>query len=73
MPGGQLKSRMSEFRQVLLANRPLAASGGDVHKSAGSAVRMPGDSSQRKRRENLARGVINLDDKVHARILELSR
>jgi LDH2 family malate/lactate/ureidoglycolate dehydrogenase len=64
MPGGQLKSRMAEFRQVLLANRPLA--GGD-------AVRMPGDSSQRKRRENVAKGMINLDEKVHARILELLR
>jgi LDH2 family malate/lactate/ureidoglycolate dehydrogenase len=64
MPGGNLKSRMSEFRQVLLANRAQAG---------GSAVRMPGDSSQRKRRENLAKGVINLDDRVHARILELTR
>jgi len=63
MPGGRFKSRVTEFRQVLLANKPQANAG---------AVRVPGDGSQRRRRENLAKGVIPLDDKVHARLLALA-
>jgi LDH2 family malate/lactate/ureidoglycolate dehydrogenase len=63
MPDGRFKSRVTEFRQVLLANKPQAGSG---------TMRVPGDSSQRKRRENLAKGIIPLDDKVHARLLALA-
>ncbi len=63
MPSDQLPARVTAFRQVVTANRP-AANGG--------AVRVPGDSSQQKRRANLAKGVINLDDKVYARLRDLA-
>ena len=63
MPSDQFPARVTAFRQVVTANRP-AANGG--------AVRVPGDSSQQKRRANLAKGVINLDDKVYARLRDLA-
>ncbi len=63
MPSDQFPARVTAFRQVIAANRP---------QSGGGAVRVPGDSSQQRRRENLERGVINLDDKVHARLCELA-
>ncbi len=64
MPSDQFPARVSAFRQVIAANRPLAASGG--------AVRVPGDSSQQKRRANREKGVINLDEKVYAKLCELA-
>ncbi len=63
MPSDQFPARVTAFRQVVTANRP-AVNGG--------AVRVPGDSSQQKRRANLAKGVINLDDKVYARLRDLA-
>ena len=63
MPSGQYSARVTAFRQVIAANRPVAGS---------SAVRVPGDSSQQKRRETRAKGVINLDEKVYARLRELT-
>jgi LDH2 family malate/lactate/ureidoglycolate dehydrogenase len=63
MPNGQYTARVTAFRQEIEANR--AAAGVDT-------VRVPGDSSQQKRRVNREKGVINLDDKVHARLLELA-
>jgi LDH2 family malate/lactate/ureidoglycolate dehydrogenase len=48
---------------VIESNRPAAGA---------SAVRVPGDRSQRLRRENLAKGFITLDDKVHARLRALA-
>ena len=63
MPSGQYSARVTAFRQVIAANRPAAD---------GSAVRVPGDRSQQLRRENRAKGVINLDDKVYARLCELA-
>ena len=63
MPSDQVPARMSAFRQVVTSARAQAD---------GSAVRMPGDSSQQKRRANLAKGVIPLDNTVYARLCELA-
>lgn len=63
MPSDQFPARVSAFRQVIAANRAQAGS---------SAVRVPGDSSQQKRRTNLEKGVIPLDDKVYARLCQLA-
>ena len=41
MPGGRFASRVTEFRQVLLANKT---------RDGGGTVRVLGDSSRRKRR-----------------------
>jgi len=64
MPSDQFPARVSAFRQMIASNRPMAGN---------SAVRVPGDNSQQKRRENLARGVINLDEKVYARLREIAQ
>ncbi len=63
MPSDQFPARVSAFRQEIALNR--AAPGG-------TAVRVPGDRSQQLRRANLAKGVITLDEKVHARLVELA-
>ena len=63
MPNGQYTARVTAFRQIVEAVRPAA----DVN-----AVRVPGDSSQKKRRINREKGVINLDEKVYARLRELA-
>ena len=72
MPSDQFPARVSAFRQVIASTRPLAANSGDVNHTGGGAVRVPGDSSQQKRRANRAKGVINLDEKVYARLRELA-
>ena len=63
MPSDQFPARVSAFRQVMASTRPLAGA---------SEVRVPGDSSQQKRRVNREKGVINVDDKVIARLRELA-
>jgi LDH2 family malate/lactate/ureidoglycolate dehydrogenase len=63
MPNGQYTARVTAYRQIIEAVRPAA----DVN-----AVRVPGDSSQQKRRANLEKGVIHLDEKVYARLRELA-
>ncbi|HTE15047.1 MAG TPA: Ldh family oxidoreductase [Burkholderiales bacterium] len=63
MPSDQFPARVSAFRQIVASTRPAADS---------SSVRVPGDRSQQKRRENLAKGVINLDEKVYVRLHELA-
>jgi len=63
MPSDQFPARVTALRQIVAGSRPLAG-----HDS----VRVPGDRSQRLRRENLAKGVINLDETVHARLAELA-
>jgi LDH2 family malate/lactate/ureidoglycolate dehydrogenase len=63
MPNGQYTARVTAFRQEIEANRPAAGV---------NAVRVPGDSSQQKRRENREKGVINLDEKVYARLQALA-
>ncbi len=63
MPSDQFPARVSAFRYVIESNRPAAGS---------CAVRVPGDRSQQLRRENAAKGVINLDEKVFARLEALA-
>jgi LDH2 family malate/lactate/ureidoglycolate dehydrogenase len=63
MPNGQYTARVTAFRQIVEAVRPVAGE---------NAVRVPGDSSQQKRRANREKGVINLDEKVYARLRELA-
>jgi LDH2 family malate/lactate/ureidoglycolate dehydrogenase len=63
MPSDQFPARVSAFRQVIETNRPTEGN---------ANVRVPGDRSQRLRRENLAKGMITLDEKVHARLRELA-
>jgi LDH2 family malate/lactate/ureidoglycolate dehydrogenase len=63
MPSDQFPARVSAFRHIIESNR---AQGG------ASAVRVPGDGSQRRRRENVAKGVIPLDDTVYARLVALA-
>jgi LDH2 family malate/lactate/ureidoglycolate dehydrogenase len=48
---------------VIASNRPVAGA---------AQVRVPGDSSQQKRRANREKGVITLDDKVYTRLCELA-
>jgi LDH2 family malate/lactate/ureidoglycolate dehydrogenase len=63
MPSDQFPARVTAFRQTIEANRPL---------SGNTTVRVPGDRSQKLRRENLAKGVISVDDKVLARLRALA-
>jgi LDH2 family malate/lactate/ureidoglycolate dehydrogenase len=64
MPADQYPSLVSAFRSVIVGNRPLADQ---------ATVRVPGDRSQQLRRENVAKGYIQLDEKVYARLLALTR
>ena len=64
MPSDQFPARVSAFRHVITSNRPSPDSSSDV--------RVPGDRSQQKRRENLAKGVIAIDEKVYAQLRELA-
>ena len=64
MSDGQYPARVSELRRTIAANRPMPGK---------PNVRVPGDGSLQRRKQNLAAGVINLDDRVYARILELCR
>lgn len=63
MPSDQFPARVSAFRQVIETNRPAEGN---------ASVRVPGDRSQRLRRENLAKGMITLDEKVYSRLRELA-
>jgi LDH2 family malate/lactate/ureidoglycolate dehydrogenase len=63
MPSDQFPARVTAFRQVIASNRPVAGA---------AQVRVPGDSSQQKRRANREKGVITLDDKVYTRLCELA-
>ena len=63
MPSDQFPARVSAFHQMVASNRPIAG---------GGAVRVPGDRSQHLRRENRAKGVIDLDEKVYARLRALA-
>ena len=63
MPGEQFRSRVSELRNIIHATRPADGI---------SKVRVPGESSMQKRRRAMAAGVIQVDDRVYSRILELS-
>jgi LDH2 family malate/lactate/ureidoglycolate dehydrogenase len=61
---GDVPGRISEARALIAASRPAAGN---------DAVRMPGDGSQARRRQALARGTIEVDDRIYSRLLELSR
>lgn len=61
-PGGGFRAEVSAMRETILRNRPLPGV---------DRVRVPGDGSQQRRKQSLARGTIPLDDKVHARILQM--
>jgi LDH2 family malate/lactate/ureidoglycolate dehydrogenase len=63
MPGEQFKSRASELREVIHATR--------LAKGA-SQVRVPGEGSIERRKRSTAAGVIQVDDRVYSKILELS-
>jgi L-2-hydroxycarboxylate dehydrogenase (NAD+) len=63
MPSDQFPARVSAFRQIVASNRAQSGAG---------AVRVPGDSSQQKRRANREKGVIPVDDKVYERLRELA-
>ena len=62
LQGGQFKAQVSEFRRTITASRPLTGA---------TQVRVPGDGSLQKRRQNLAAGVVNLDDRVYKQIVEM--
>lgn len=62
MPDGQYKARVSELRRTIAANRPMSGT---------SNVRVPGDGSLQRRKQSLAAGVINVDDRVYQRIVAL--
>ena len=62
LPGGRFKAQVSEFRRTITASRPLTGA---------TQVRVPGDGSLQKRRQNLAAGVVNLDDRVYKQIVEM--
>lgn len=63
MPGDAFRSRVSEMRSVINATRPAPGT---------EKVRAPGDGSMQHRKRAAPAGVIQLDDRVYARILELS-
>ena len=63
MPGAQFRSRVSELRNVIHGTRSADGI---------SKVRIPGEGSMEKRKRAMAAGVIQVDDRVYSRILELS-
>lgn len=63
MPGEQFRARVSELRNVIHATRSADGI---------SKVRVPGEGSMQKRKRALAAGVIQVDDRIYSRILELS-
>ncbi|MGZ5089732.1 MAG: Ldh family oxidoreductase [Burkholderiales bacterium] len=62
MPAAQYKARVSELRRTIAANRPMPGM---------PQVRVPGDGSLQRRKERLAAGVVNLDERVYERIRAL--
>ena len=66
MPSDQFPARVAAFRHILEGGRASPT-------NSGGSVRVPGDRSQKLRRENTAKGYITLNEKVHARLIELAR
>jgi LDH2 family malate/lactate/ureidoglycolate dehydrogenase len=62
MDADTFKSRVSELRRTVEANRPLAPNG---------KVRVPGDGSLARRRQRLAAGAVDVDDRVYERLVAL--
>ncbi|MCC6531894.1 MAG: Ldh family oxidoreductase [Burkholderiales bacterium] len=63
-PGRDFHAQVAELRRIVASSRPAAG---------GTRVRVPGDGSHSRRAEALRAGTINVDEKVYARLLELSR
>jgi LDH2 family malate/lactate/ureidoglycolate dehydrogenase len=63
MPGDEFKSRVSELRKVIHATRPASGT---------LKVRAPGEGSTQQRKRATAAGVIQVDDRIVSRLLELS-
>jgi LDH2 family malate/lactate/ureidoglycolate dehydrogenase len=63
MSADQYKAQVTRLRQIIKTSRPAPGT---------REVRVPGEASLRKRRENTAAGVIHVDDRIHARILALA-
>ena len=63
-PRGSFQAQVAELRRTVTASRALASN---------ARVQMPGDGSQSRRRQALRDGFITIDDKVHARLVELTR
>src|SRR5687767_11540476 len=63
MPGGMYKSRVSELRRTIAGNRPAPGT---------AKVRVPGDGSLEQRERARAAGVVQIDDKVYSRIVEIA-
>lgn len=61
-PGGRFKRDVSSMRRTIESNRPLSGT---------ERVRVPGDTSQQRRKRSLEAGSIALDEKVYARIQAL--
>jgi len=62
MPRDEFCVRVSELRRAVAASRPMAGH---------TRVRVPGDGSQRLRKERLAAGVVTIDERVYQRIVAL--
>jgi len=57
-------AQVEEMRAIVAGSRPLAG---------GERVRVPGDGSQERRKQALARGTIVLDDRIYARLQALAQ
>jgi len=64
LPREQFKARVSELRRTIANTRPMAGH---------NAVRVPGDTSQQRRRERTAAGLVEIDDRVYERLVALTQ
>jgi LDH2 family malate/lactate/ureidoglycolate dehydrogenase len=62
MPRDEYRARVSELRREIASSRPM-----EGH----ARVRVPGDGSQRLRKERLAAGTVSIDEREYRRIVEL--
>jgi LDH2 family malate/lactate/ureidoglycolate dehydrogenase len=63
-PAGHFQAQAAELRRIVAASRALDGAAG---------VQMPGDGSQSRRSRALREGFITLDDRIHQRLVELTR
>jgi LDH2 family malate/lactate/ureidoglycolate dehydrogenase len=63
-PGADFRTQVEEMRRTVVESRPLADA---------RSVRVPGDGSQERRKRARARGSIEVDDRIYARLVELAR
>ena len=62
MTAGDYKARVSELRRTIRSARPMEGT---------PRVRVPGDASLQRRKDALAAGMVNLDERVYQQILAL--